>query len=67
MGERGTSRSLTYDIILTRPNRQKILLYEFLKYRDASKALKAIEESLHITGQDKVAEKLKQNALRGRR
>ncbi len=67
LGDRGVSRSMTYDIVLTNDLKEKMLLYEFLKYRDALKALKAIEKAFNIVGQDKIAEKLKENASQIRR
>jgi len=67
MGERGTSKSMTYDIVLIDEKRNSILLYEFLKYRHGLKAFEALEKTFGIKGQDKIAEKVQQNANSKRR
>jgi hypothetical protein len=67
MGERGFSKSMTYDIQLTNEFGETILMYEFLKYRIAIKALAAIEKGFKIKVTDKVAEKLIQNQVNPRR
>lgn len=67
MGDRGTSKSMTYDIILTNEFGEDILLYEFLKYSKAQKALVAINKEFNTPIVDKVAEKLMQNRKHPRR
>ena len=67
MGERGMSRSKTYDIQLTNEFGDVTLMYEFLKYSVAINALAAIEKEFKINTTDKVAEKLIQNRTNPRR
>lgn len=67
MGERGFSKSMTYDIQLTDEFGETVLMYEFLKYKTAIKALSAIEKEFQIKVTDKVAEKLIQNKVNPRR
>jgi len=67
MGKKGITRSKTYDITLSTDMDKPILMYEFLKYSNAIKALAALELNLKLQTQDKVKEKLMQNRMRPRR
>lgn len=67
MGERGQSKSMTYDIQLTSEFEETTLMYEFLKYTKALKTLTILEKELHIKVTDKVSEKLIQNRTHPRK
>ncbi len=67
MGERGISRSKTYDIQLTSEFGETALMYEFLKYKDAIKALSVIEKEFQIRTTDKVKDQLIKNKMNPRR
>ncbi|MFK8045909.1 MAG: hypothetical protein AB8B72_10475 [Crocinitomicaceae bacterium] len=67
MGKKGITRSKTYDITLYTDTEETILMYEFLKYSKAIKALNAIELGFNIDIRDKVKEKLMRNRMNPRR
>ncbi|MFK8037079.1 MAG: hypothetical protein AB8B74_02220 [Crocinitomicaceae bacterium] len=67
MGERGQSRSKTYDILLTEEFGNSILMYEFMKYKDAIKALTVIEKEFLVKTTDAVANQLIKNKINPRR
>ncbi len=58
-------KSITYDIILCTPAGDHILLYEFLKYEDGKKALKAFAET-GLKTENRIAMKLAENRARRR-
>lgn len=66
MGERGTSRSMTFDLTAVDKHGKKTLIYEFLKYSKALKAYNAIESSLNIECIDSIADKMRKNKLNRR-
>ena len=53
------SKVITYDVVIVDSANQAHLVYDFLEYNRAKKALKKIHEKYNIPVVNKVAEKLK--------
>lgn len=63
-GKPGHNKSLTYDIVFIDEDNDRSLIYEFLDYKHAKEALKAIETHLKSETEDRVAKKLAFNRSR---
>lgn len=68
MGQVATldTKTLTYDIQITDDAGKQHIVYDFLDYKKAREALKAIQDAYNIPVSNKVAEKLAENQRRRR-